>query len=115
MSGQLYLDWAILAVSLCNTILLLWLGLTVLLNAENRRRTGIWVAGGGLLVGAALFVSHSAIIGFGLSFVSKGMDFWWRTSWVPAVASPFAWYVVMLWYAGYWDDPFADLRRRQRP
>lgn len=115
MSGELYLDWAILAVSLFTTILLLWLGLTVLFNAEQRGRLGIWLSGGGLLVGAALFISHSAMVGLGLSFVSQGMDFWWRASWVPAVSLPFAWYVVMLWYAGYWDDPFADLHRRQRP
>src|SRR3954454_6738904 len=86
MSGLLYLDWAILAVSLFNTILLMWLGLTVLLNAEGRGRPGIWLAGGGLLVAAVLFISHSAMVGLGLSFVSQGMDFWWRASWVPAVA-----------------------------
>ncbi len=47
MSGNFSLDWLTLAVSLFNTILLLWLGLTVLLNAE-RRSWGIWMAGGGL-------------------------------------------------------------------
>ena len=47
------------ALSLFNLILLLWLGLTVLLNAD-RRRIGIWFAGGALLVGAGFFVSHSA-------------------------------------------------------
>ena len=50
MTGHLLLDWAILAVSLFNTILLIWLGLAVLLNAE-RRAWGIWLAGGGLLMG----------------------------------------------------------------
>ena len=34
-----YIDWAIMAVSLFNTILLVWLGLTVLLNAERRDTT----------------------------------------------------------------------------
>ena len=48
MTGSFFLDWAIMAVSLFNTILLLWLGLTVLLNAE-RRTWGVWLAGGGLL------------------------------------------------------------------
>ena len=33
MTGSFFLDWAIMAVSLFNTILLLWLGLAVLLNA----------------------------------------------------------------------------------
>ena len=36
MTGEPLLDWAIMAVSLFNTVLLLWLGLTVLLNAERR-------------------------------------------------------------------------------
>ena len=42
------LNWGIRAVSLFNTIVLLWLGLTVLLNAE-RRRWGTWVASGSIL------------------------------------------------------------------
>jgi signal transduction histidine kinase len=28
---------------------------------------------------------------------------------------PFAWYIVMLWYSGYWDSREGGLRRRQRP
>lgn len=122
MTGELFLDWAIMAVSLFNTILLLWLGLTVLLNAERRtlrqaqgKRWGVWLAGGGMLMGGAFFVSHSAILGHGLHYVSQGMDFWWRTGWVPVVTLPVAWYVVMLWYAGFWDDGRAHLYRRQRP
>ena len=64
-TGIWALDWAILAGSLMNTILLLWLGLTVLLNAE-RRTWGTWIGGGALLLGAAFFLSHSAILGRGL-------------------------------------------------
>jgi signal transduction histidine kinase len=113
MTGNFFLDWATMAVSLFNTILLLWLGLTVLLNAE-RRTWGVWLAGGGMLMGGAFFVSHSAILGHGLHYTSRGMDFWWRMGWVPVVALPFAWYVVMLWYAGFWDDRQAHLYHRQR-
>lgn len=113
MSWELLLEWAINAVSLFNTILLLWLGLTVLLNAE-KRTWGIWGAGLGSLAGAAFFVSHLAIIGQGLLFVSQGMNFWWFIGWVPAIVSPFAWYVVMLWYSGFWDSRHSRLRRRQR-
>ncbi len=51
MTGIFWLDWAALAVSLHNTILLLWLGLTVLFNAD-RRTWGIWLAGGGETLGA---------------------------------------------------------------
>ena len=38
MTGNLFLDWATMAVSLFNTILAFWLGLTVLLRAERRHR-----------------------------------------------------------------------------
>jgi signal transduction histidine kinase len=114
MSGEFALDWAIVAVSLFDTILLLWLGLTVLLNAE-RRTWGIWLAGGGLLMGAAFFVSHTAILGIGTDYVGPGTEFWWHVGWVPVVALPFVWYVLMLWYAGYWDHRQGALRRRQRP
>ncbi len=41
--------WGSRAVSFFNTIALLWLGLTVLLNAE-RQRWGTWLAGGGLSI-----------------------------------------------------------------
>jgi signal transduction histidine kinase len=114
MTGNVLLAWATMAVSLFNTILLVWLGLTVLLNAE-RRTWGIWLAGGGLLTGGAFFVSHTALLGQGLSTVSRGMDFWWHLGWGPAVFLPLAWYVVVLWYAGFWDDREAPLHRRQRP
>ena len=111
MSGSLFLDWATLAVSLFNTILTLWLGLTVLLNAE-RRTLGIWLAGGGLLLGAAFFFSHSAILGLGQ--MPYRADLWWRLGWIPVILAPSAWYVVMLWYAGYWEEGQASLRRRHR-
>ena len=75
MSGIFFLDWAILAVSLFNTILLLWLGLTVLLNAE-RRTWGLWLAGGGMLMGGAFFLSHTAILGFGPDYLHHAANFW---------------------------------------
>ena len=43
-------------------IALVWLGLTVLLNAE-RRTGGVWLAGGGLLLGGAFFAGHSVVVG----------------------------------------------------
>lgn len=102
MTGSFSLDWAILAVSLFNTILLLWLGLTVFLNAE-RRGWGIWLSAGGLLLGAIFFISHSAILGHGVDPVTPGLNFWWQVGWVPVAALPLAWYVVMLWYCGFWE------------
>lgn len=107
------LDWATMSVSLFNVIVLLWLGLTVLLNSE-RRRWGVWLAGGGLLLGGSFFVAHSAMLGHGLRDVSTGMDFWWQVGWVPVVTLPYAWYVVMLWYSGFWDDRTGIMRRRHR-
>lgn len=114
MTGVFLFDWATLAVSLFNTVLLLWLGLTFLLNAEPRT-WGIWLSGGGMLLGAAFFISHSAILGHGQAYVGPGLNFWWRVGWVPVIASPFAWYAVMLWYGGYWDERLSPLHQRQRP
>ena len=95
MTGSLFLDWATMAVSLFNTILALWLGLTVLLGAD-RRTWGIWMASGGLLMGGIFFVSHSAILGHGLA---KGVELWWQVGWLPVIALPLAWYLLTLWYA----------------
>jgi signal transduction histidine kinase len=117
MSSSPTLNWALIAVSLFNTILLLWLGLTVLLNAD-RRAWGIWLGGGGLLLGAVFFLSHTALLGLGLSFIGWNMIFWWTAGLVPALLLPFAWYLTMLWYAGFWEPaagPPSALRRRQRP
>jgi signal transduction histidine kinase len=105
MTGSLFLNWATMAVSLFNTILALWLGLTVLLSAE-RRTWGIWLASGGLLLGGVFFVSHSAILGHGLA---QGVELWWQVGWLPVIALPLAWYVLTLWYAGFWGDGGADL------
>lgn len=114
MSGHLLLDWAVLAVSIWNTMLLLWLGLTVLLNA-SRRAWGIWVATGNLFAGAAFLVIHSALYAQGWARISLGLTMGWLAGWVLVVALPFAWYLVMLWYAGYWDDAQSPLHHRHRP
>jgi signal transduction histidine kinase len=113
MTGGFWLDWAILAVSLFNTILLLWLGLTVLLNAD-RRHWGVWLMGGGLLAGAIFFISHTAILGQELVLNLEGLNFWWRAGWFPVTFSPFAWYVAILWYSGYWTEARTSLARRHR-
>jgi hypothetical protein len=114
MTGISYLDWAVLTVSLFNAILSLWLGLTVLLNAE-RRDWGVALTGGGLLTSAAFFVSHTAILANGLYASGAGIDFWWHIGWIPVIAAPFAWYGLMLWYAGFWNAPTSRLRHRHRP
>jgi signal transduction histidine kinase len=121
MTGIFLLDWAIMAVSLFNTILLTWLGLTVLLNAERpaaqpvtHNRRGIWMAGGGLLMGGVFFLAHSAILGMGTRYLASTLNFWWRIGWVPITVLPLAWYAIMLWYAGYWDERETPLHHRHR-
>ncbi len=113
MSGSFLLDWATLAVSLFNAMLLLWLGLTVLMNAEPHT-WGIWLAGSGLLIGATFFLIHSVILGLGFSYISWRSNFWWYSGWIPVILAPFAWYVVMLWYTGYWEGKRNEVRLRHR-
>jgi signal transduction histidine kinase len=113
MSGRIWLDWAVLAVSHFNTILALWLALTVLLNA-GRRDAGVWLMGGGLLVGAAFWVSHSAILGQGLTVDLATLNLWWRAGWFPVMLAPFAWYGVVLWYGGFWSEHPSSLAQRHR-
>lgn len=114
MSGSHFLDWIMLAVSLFNAVLLLWLGLTVLLNAEPHT-WGIWLAGGGLLSGAAFFFIHSVILGLGFAYVNWTANFWWYSGWIPVILAPFAWYVLMLWYAGFWEGRRSPVYQRHRP
>lgn len=114
MTNIFWLDWATMAISLTDTILLIWLGLTVILNAE-RKTWGALVAGGGLLLGGMFFFSHSAILGYGENIYGQGLNFWWQLGWVPVVALPFAWYVVILWYVGFWDDSSTTLHKRHKP
>jgi signal transduction histidine kinase len=113
MTGILFLDWLMMALSLFNTVVIAWLGLTVLLNAE-RRTWGVWVAGGGLLAGAIFFISHTALLGLDMHYVSPGMDFWWKIGWPLVIMLPYAWYMVTLWYTGFWEREHTPLRRRQR-
>ena len=113
MSGQFTLDWAGLAFSLFNSLTLLWLGLTVLLNAE-RRTLGLWAASAQLLVGGAFFLIHTVILGYGANFFSQGLNIWWQLGWIPVATLPYAWYGVMLWYAGFWSEQGAALQQRHR-
>ena len=114
MSGQSLLDGSALAISLFNATLLVWLGMTVLLNAE-RRTWGVFLAVAGLLVGAVFFLSHSLILGQGAWALLQRFNFWWYAGWAPVIASPYSWYLLMLWYTGFWDDRHSPLRRRQTP
>ncbi|HEY7358850.1 MAG TPA: hypothetical protein VH590_20345, partial [Ktedonobacterales bacterium] len=94
-----FLDWAIRAVSLFNTITLLWLGLTVLLNAE-RRRWATWITAGGLLIAGAFFAVHSALVGLVFTALNTQISFWWRLIWLPFIFWPYLWYLVIVAYTG---------------
>ncbi len=93
------LDWVIRAISLFNTIIPLWLGLTVSLNAE-RRRWGTYVASSGLLLGALVFAIHSIVLEHIFSSFTTQLAFWWRLIWLPFILSPYLWYLVIGWYTG---------------
>ncbi|MDF2440352.1 MAG: hypothetical protein JWN98_1336 [Abditibacteriota bacterium] len=112
------LDWALAAASMFNTILLVWLGLTVLLNAE-KRTWGIWLAGCGLVLGGVFFAGHTATLDYRLEDLLHEISNWWYPAWLCVLLLPYGWYVLMLWYAGFWDAPFrasahTELHRRQR-
>lgn len=114
MSGQYLLDITALAISLFNAVLLIWLGLTVWFNAENRD-WGVLLACAGLLTGAVFFVTHSVILSQGASAVIQAFGFWWQVGWLPLVMAPFSWYLLMLWYNGYWEATPNLIKNRHRP
>lgn len=117
MTGIFWLDWAVLAISLANTILLVWLGTIVLLNVE-RRTWGGWLAAAGLLLGGVFFISHTAILGYGFNVDAIGLNMWWVVGLTAVMVLPFLWYIMMLWYSGFWQrDPTGApnlLLKRQR-
>jgi signal transduction histidine kinase len=103
MLGFSVLDWAVRALSFFNTVALLWLGLTVLLNVE-RRRWGAWVAGGGLVAGGLLFAAHSALIERDLTIIGPETELLWRAGWLPFLGAPYLWFLVIAWYTGRLRD-----------
>lgn len=111
---EFIVPWALYAVSLFNTILLLWLGLTILLNAE-KRSWGTWMAGLGHLLGGAFFLAHTAALDYALENLLEAASVWWCVLAIPVMALPYGWFVLMLWYCGFWDAPGSRLRRRARP
>jgi signal transduction histidine kinase len=100
------------AVSLFNTILLLWLGLTVFLNAQNRS-WGTYLASGGLLLGGAFFLAHSAALDSSIEGLLDSSPNWWLALVVPLLCLPFGWLILMIWSCGFWDDG-ARMHRRAR-
>ncbi len=114
MSGNLWLDWTILTLSLINIVLMLWLGWMIFLSAE-KRTWGVYLAAGGLFAGTLFFTSHAALLGENIALFNLDVNFWWHLGWAPIIAAPFAWYIVMLWFSGYWEAGNTILRVRHRP
>ncbi|MBI9044740.1 MAG: hypothetical protein JEZ06_09655 [Anaerolineaceae bacterium] len=100
LSIRFLLEWGVITLSFFNTLLLFWLGGMVIL-VGNRRSFGTWFTGGGMLMGALVYTSHSIIVGIGMQQISLGMKFFWVMSWIPAVLAPGAWYASILWYVGF--------------
>ena len=78
------------AVSLFNTVILLWLGLTVILTG-NRRKPATIAGSAGLLLGALFFMGHTFIIGHSLNIGGRGVDTVWKVMWVGAITAPYFW------------------------
>ncbi|HEX8835218.1 MAG TPA: hypothetical protein VF719_13505, partial [Abditibacteriaceae bacterium] len=106
------LPWCMLAVSFFNTIILIWLGVTVLLRAKNGS-LGARLAGLGFLVGGAFFAAHTAMLDYNIETLLTGIEKWWGGAWVGLVTLPGGWYFLMLWYSGFWQKGLSPLRRRQ--
>ncbi len=99
----------LIAISAFNTAVSAWLGLTVLLNAE-RRTIGVWLAGLGMLCCSGFFVFHSAIIPEGLGNPSIIVPIAALLGWIPVIVLPFGWYIVLLWFVGFWEAPARRLQ-----
>ena len=113
MTGLFWFDWPLLALSLANGILLLWLGLTVVLNAE-RRTPGVALLALAAWLGSAFFAAHTAILASGEGPASATLNLWWEAGWLPLLALPLVWYGVVLWYSGF-GAAAHGLRRHRLP
>ena len=111
---MLVFSGAILTLSVFCTILLFWLGFTLVLTAA-RRNPGIVMAAAGLFAGGVFFLVHTALVILDRNGGPAGVGNWWHVGWVALVIAPFAWYGAVLWHAGYWEKADSQLRREHRP
>ena len=108
------LSAGVLGISVANAILQCWLGLTILLNAD-RRNWGLWLTTGALLSGSGFFLAQAVASGHGPDRLAMILYLQWPLGWGIGVALPFAWYVAMLLYTGFWEVEQGSLRARHRP
>lgn len=114
MIHETLLLWALVSISLFNTVLLLWLGLTLWLTAD-RRSPGVVIASVGFILGSAFFTSHAALLLSPTLQLTRSTTLWLAAGMTPVVLLPYVWYLVLLWYNGFWTAPADELRRRQLP
>lgn len=107
-------DWALVAVSLFNTVLLLWLGLSLWLHAD-RRDPGAVLSTGGFLLGSLFFISHSALLLSKSWELTRSNTLWLSVAMIPVLVLPFVWYVVLLNHARWGTAEGAAIWRRHRP
>lgn len=113
MTGNFFLDWGVITVSVFNTILLFWLALTVLLNAQ-RRRFGVLLAGTGMTMGSIFFAIHTIIVYNGFTYTESQINTLWSLGWTILLILPIAWYMLILWYLGFWESESHYLQKRQK-
>lgn len=87
------------AVSLFNTVILLWLGLTVILTGDRRKPATI-AGSAGLLLGALFFMGHTLIIGHSVDIGGRGVNTVWKVMWVAAITAPYFWGLSIFYYSG---------------
>ncbi len=89
--------WADRALSLFNTVVVLWLGAIVLLHA-GRRQWDTWLACGGMMLAGIFFAGHSTVVGQRLDATNGAMGFWWQAIWLAFIIWPLLWYAIVAWY-----------------
>lgn len=113
MTGRFLLDWSVITVSVFNTIILFWLALTVLLNSQ-RKRFGVILAGIGMTMGSIFFAIHTVLIYNGFNYTENQINALWSLGWTILLILPIAWYVLILWYLGFWENTEHYLQKRQK-
>lgn len=113
MTSSFFLNWSTIAISVFNTILLFWLALTVLLNAQ-RKRLGVFLAGTGMTMGSIFFAIHTIIIYSGFTYTESQINALWSLGWTILLILPLAWYMLILWYLGFWENSEHYLQKRQK-
>jgi hypothetical protein len=75
----------------------------------------VWLAGSGMLITGLFFIGHlTAVYDGNLQGIFYRAVVHWYLAIIPVILLPFIWYAAMLWFAGYWESPEGQLRRRHR-